>query len=131
MWAKRHKLGGKASLSRAFKVPTLNDRYWVPGGNPDILPEDSWSAEMGLEHVFENGGTKLTHGITRYRMYVDNWIIWLPKGNIWSPENIRAVQNDGVEYHLRMCQSLALEWKLDLSANYAWTRAIKRPPHRE
>lgn len=123
--AECHSLRGKSSLSRAFKVPTLNDRFWVPGGNPDILPEDSWSAEMGLEHVFENDGTKLTHGITRYRMYVDNWIMWLPKGNIWSPENIRAVQNDGLEYQLQLRQSLAQDWILDISANYAWTRAIQ------
>lgn len=123
--AERHSLRGKSSLSRAFKVPTLNDRFWVPGGNPDILPEDSWSAEVALEHVFKKKGTKLTHGITRYRMYVDNWIIWLPKGSIWSPDNIRAVQNDGVEYQVQMGQSLAGDWKLDLAANYAWTRAIQ------
>ncbi|HKL87986.1 MAG TPA: TonB-dependent receptor, partial [Salinibacter sp.] len=26
----------KAQLGRAFRVPTFNDRYWQPGGNPDL-----------------------------------------------------------------------------------------------
>ena len=27
-------------------MPTLNDRYWAPGGNPDLRPETAWSADL-------------------------------------------------------------------------------------
>jgi vitamin B12 transporter len=118
-------LTGLGSVSRAFKVPTLNDRFWVPGGNPDILPEESWSGEFGLAHRFSKNKTTLSQTFTRYRMCVDNWIIWLPKGNIWSPENIRAVRNDGFEYHAHFEQVLTRDWKFELSGNYAWTRALQ------
>ena len=30
----------KASVSKNSKVPTLNDMYWSPGGNPDLLSDD-------------------------------------------------------------------------------------------
>src|SRR5690606_41201241 len=35
--------------------------------------------------------------ITNYRMNVENWIIWLPQGSLWSPANIRNVINQGLE----------------------------------
>lgn len=120
-----HGLTGLGSVSRAFKVPTLNDRFWVPGGNPDILPEESWSGEFGLAHRFSKNKTTLSQTFTRFRMSVDNWIIWLPKGNIWSPENIRAVENDGFEYHAHFEQILKRDWKFEFSGNYAWTRALQ------
>ncbi|MFC3415555.1 TonB-dependent receptor [Algoriphagus hitonicola] len=86
----------KLNLSggKGFKVPTLNDRFWSPGGNPDLLPENSWTSEAGLEW---KSGT-LEQSLTGYYMNVDNWIIWLPQGNVWSPENIRKVRSEGIEY---------------------------------
>lgn len=86
----------KLNLSggKGFKVPTLNDRFWSPGGNPELLPENSWTAEGGLEWKSE----KLEQSLTGYHMDVDNWIIWLPQGNVWSPQNIRKVRSEGIEY---------------------------------
>ncbi|WP_297335463.1 TonB-dependent receptor [Algoriphagus sp.] len=82
------------SAGKGFKVPTLNDRFWFPGGNPDLLPENSWTSEAGLE--WKSG--KLSQSLTGYHMSVDDWIIWLPQGNIWSPQNIRKVRSEGIEY---------------------------------
>ena len=43
-----------ASYGTAFKAPTFNDLYWPAGrfgffGNPDLEPEESRSAELGVE----------------------------------------------------------------------------------
>ncbi|WP_268035976.1 TonB-dependent receptor [Algoriphagus sp. PAP.12] len=84
----------KASGSMGFKVPTLNDRFWKPGGNPDLLPEKSWNAESGFLWQSKN----LEQSLTGYWMDVDNWIIWLPNGSVWSPQNIRKVRSEGIEY---------------------------------
>ncbi|SDD58261.1 iron complex outermembrane recepter protein [Algoriphagus faecimaris] len=94
-WKKKNQsLKWKASLGRGFKVPTLNDRFWNPGGNPELLPEKSWTAETGLEWKAGN----FSQSLTTYRLHVENWIIWLPQGSFWSPQNIREVRSDGIEY---------------------------------
>lgn len=112
----------KASVGKGFKVPTLNDRFWNPGGNPDLLPEESMSGEIGLNWT-KTGKINLSHGLTYYRMQVDNWIIWLPKGNIWSPENIREVSNQGIEYSGKTDWNIGnWEWKAD--ASYTFSNAI-------
>ncbi|MDF2159225.1 TonB-dependent receptor [Algoriphagus sp. CAU 1675] len=95
IWKKEEQeLTFKFSGGKGFKVPTLNDRFWSPGGNPDLLPEKSWSAESG----FEWKKNKLGQTLTFYTLNVDNWIIWLPQGSIWTPQNIKQVISKGIEY---------------------------------
>jgi len=38
-----------ASYGTAFKAPTFNELYYPGFGNPDLDPEQSWSAELGLD----------------------------------------------------------------------------------
>ena len=126
LWRNKvHSIQLKSAFARSFKVPTLNDRFWEPGGNPDLEPEKSWSAEIGLKHVFAKNNFNFEQQITHYRMSVDDWIIWLPNGSFWSPQNIRKVNNSGLEYFLDVTQQFG-EWKLGLSGNYAWNRTINQ-----
>lgn len=113
------------NLARSFKVPTLNDRFWVPGGNPDLQSEKSLGGELGLNHIYKKENFTLDQSLTVYKMKVDNWIIWLPKGNIWIPENIREVHNSGLEYALETNKKVG-DWNINFSTNYAWTRAINQ-----
>ncbi len=122
---KVHRISLTSNISRSFKVPTLNDRFWVPGGNPDILPEKSVSGEIGLVQASSIGKLKFDQRLTFYQMQVENWIIWLPRGSFWSPENIRDVKNTGLEYFMNMEYALG-SWKGKLSGNYAWNRAINQ-----
>ena len=112
-----------AAISKSYKIPTLNDRFWVPGGNPDLEPEQgiSWEAGLNYARKFWSRG-KLNAGLTYYRMNVDNWIIWLPQGTIWSPSNIRTVINQGLEGKLEGNYSFG---SLHLQANvqYAYNQA--------
>lgn len=112
----------KASLGKGFKVPTLNDRFWSPGGNPDLLPEESVSGEIGLNWL-KTGVFSWDQSLTYYRMKVDNWIIWLPQGSVWSPENIREVQNQGIEYQGKAdWKTGRMNWELGLS--YTFSEAL-------
>lgn len=119
------RVGLNSMLARSFKVPTLNDRFWVPGGNPELLPEDSYSAELGIVQQWKKGNFSLDQSLTYYQMWVENWIIWLPRGSFWSPENIRNVNNSGLEYSLRS-QFNWSEYSIGLSGNYALNRAINQ-----
>ncbi|WP_245812762.1 TonB-dependent receptor [Belliella buryatensis] len=115
-------LSTHSSLSKSFKIPTLNDRFWVPGGNPDLESEESISAEIGLIHVFDNKRFFISSQINIYNMWVDNWIIWLPRGNFWSPENIREVRNQGLEYFITAKKTFNLT-QLEFNGSYNWTLA--------
>ncbi|MFK7809815.1 MAG: TonB-dependent receptor plug domain-containing protein, partial [Saprospiraceae bacterium] len=44
----------KAKVSRNYRLPTFNDRYWAPGGNADLLAESGWSQEatLALNHSY-------------------------------------------------------------------------------
>ncbi|MDR7129000.1 iron complex outermembrane receptor protein [Algoriphagus sp. 4150] len=112
----------KTSLGKGFKVPTLNDRFWNPGGNPDLLPEESLSGEIGLTWS-NNGKLNWTQGLTYYKMSVDNWIIWLPKGSFWTPENIKKVSNQGLEYQGSLAVRF-LSWDWELTTSYTYSEAV-------
>lgn len=96
-------LSGKISvnlgISRNYRVPTMNDRYWVPGGNPDLLPEHSWNLQTGGSYRYKKG-EKIQSEITLdfYNLLIDNFIQWIPgESGIWSPQNVQKVWSRGLE----------------------------------
>ena len=112
----------KTSIGKGFKVPTLNDRFWNPGGNPDLLPEESLSGEIGLSWN-RKGDINWNQSLTYYKMSVDNWIIWLPKGNFWTPENIKKDSNQGLEYQGSLNGSFGM-WNWEFTASYTYSNAV-------
>ena len=109
----------KAAISKSHKIPTLNDRFWTPGGNPGLVPEESISWETGLDYGRKfRDRAQVKAGLTYYRMNVENWIIWLPRGSIWSPSNIRTVINQGLEGKLEGSYAFG---SLHLKANAQYT----------
>lgn len=80
-------------LSKNYRVPTVNDRYWSPGGNIDLKAETSYNTEGGVN--FNKGG--FAASISYYKMWVSDWIIWVPESGYWTPKNIRKVNSEGVE----------------------------------
>ncbi len=95
-------ISAKANFSRSYRVPTMNDRFWVPGGNPDLKPEGGWNAEAGIFTSF-NDSTKLfapNFSVTGFSSLIDNWILWQPlatNNNIWTPVNLQKVWARGFE----------------------------------
>ena len=84
----------------------MDDLYWVPGGNPDLKSETgfSWEAGMALKARSKVLGVEFT--ATYFQSQIDNWIIWLPNGNVWTPQNKRQVVAQGVETKLKMDATL-------------------------
>lgn len=112
----------KTSIGKGFKVPTLNDRFWNPGGNPNLLPEESLSGEAGLTWS-KKGKLNWTQSLTYYNMSVDNWIIWLPRGSYWTPENIKKVSSQGIEYQGSLDGAIGT-WNWELTTSYTFSKAI-------
>ena len=88
-----------AKIACGFRYPTLNDRFWLPGGNISLKPEQSVSADLGFKVLYR----KINMQINFYQTMAQDWILWLPQtGNIWSPENIQKVAISGIEYILSL-----------------------------
>ncbi len=113
----------KGNIARNYHLPALNDLYWQPGGNPDLLPEEGISGELGLEFRETIGNHLLHSELTVYRSDINNWIIWLPsyKG-YWEPRNIKRVLSQGLEYHLSLKGRVG-KIKYRVSGTYAYTNS--------
>ncbi len=120
----------KNLASRSYRVPTLNDRYWKPGGNPDILPENAISVEGGLVYLFEKKKIRVQGEITHFRMWVKNWILWRPTGQFWSPMNLGKVQSNGIEFSGNFIYRLE-NGHLKTGGNYAYTKSINKKKRHE
>jgi iron complex outermembrane receptor protein len=94
-----HTFSLKSNAARSYRVPTLNERFWRIGGNPDIKPEKSWSFEQGIVHKWQLHRVQIQSELTYFYMKVDNWIQWLPNTQgFWSPKNVMQVNPRGVEF---------------------------------
>ena len=103
----------KARVGKAFRSPTFNDRFWQPGGNPDLRPETSVGYEGGMVwHPPAASGWLLFHTeVTGYHQRVEDQISWMPTENgYWAPFNVDRVISKGLE------SSLRLEARLDKHA---------------
>lgn len=120
----KNQLIWSAQISRAYRLPTLNDRFWQPGGNPNLQAEESLNLETGLNGTYKQEGLNISYGLTAFRNWVDEWIIWLPdESSVWSPDNIRNVRVSGLELTSSVSYSLAGH-TFDLTGNYSFTESI-------
>ncbi|MHA6246562.1 TonB-dependent receptor plug domain-containing protein [Pontibacter sp. CAU 1760] len=117
-----HQLSLKGSASGSYRVPTLNDRFWIGSGNPSLKPEQGWSFESGLRHVYTIGNTLLLETeATAYRMLIDDWIQWAPdQTGRWRPANLQKVRSQGLEFSSQATVKVG-EVKLSGSAGYTYT----------
>jgi len=114
----------KGNIARNFHLPSLNDLYWQPGGNPDLQPEQGFSFELGLQYQLLFKQHLIQTELTAFRSDIDNWIIWVPsyKG-YWEPENIKRILSSGIEFSLKLSGKFG-EFGYSLSGNYAYTSSI-------
>lgn len=109
----------KAQVSKVYRIPTLNDRYWVPGGNPDLSSEEGYAGELTLAWQVQKPKTSWRISFTGYHRDIENWIIWQSQGSYFSPQNLLEVESSGLE------SNNYIQWrsgdfgvKLNLIGNY-------------
>ena len=113
----------KANVARNHHHPTMNDLYWQPGGNPELLPEEGVSMEAGLQYQHTGRRAVFEAEVTAYRADISNWIIWIPgfKG-YWEPMNISRVLSRGLEVSTR-AETRVGGATVRALATYAYTRS--------
>ena len=124
--SKRGNIVAKASVSRNHRFPTLNDLYFLPGGNPDLRSESGFSYEAGLSFaVGKENVYSLSGSASWYDQHIDDWILWLstPKG-FFSPRNIKQVHAYGVEMQANLAVIPARDWKLTMNGTFSWSPSV-------
>lgn len=111
------------NVSRNYKTPTLNDLYWVPGGNPDLKPEDSWSEEIGLKYNFQKNILGFNISLSGFNNNMSNWIVWLPENNYWTPKNILSVWSAGSDGNIGLSLT-AEKLQCSLNLNYCYSHTV-------
>lgn len=113
----------QGNVARNYHKPSLNDLYWLPGGNPELESEDGYTADISLagDHVF--GAWNMKQELTGFVSKVENWIVWQPAASgawYWEAGNVKDVLSRGLEYQF----SAGVDWKdfrFRAGGNYAFT----------
>ena len=117
----------KAKVSRNYRLPTLNDRFWEPGGNADLQAENGWSEEVSLNAFGDKNRHSWSYSLTGFNRHIDNWILWsIAEGNaFWSANNITKVWSRGLEQRIRYAFT-AKDWTVHINGGYDYIRSTNQ-----
>lgn len=116
----------KGSTARNFHQPTLNDLFYIPGGNPLLKAEEGYMADLGTGYTGIAGKANFHASVSGYVSGINNWIIWLPTPQgYWEPYNMKRVNTAGIEFNSGISGKSGTV-SYHLNANYAYTRSINR-----
>ncbi len=111
----------KGSAASAFRMPTFNDRFWLPGGNPDLKPERGETYDAGLIWLYGGLQIEMTAFMTRMR----DQIVWQPvPAGYWAPLNVSRTTNYGLETSIDFQRALTTRMKA--RAGFVWTRVAQK-----
>lgn len=106
--------------ARVYRIPTLNDIFWKPGGNPELKPERGWSASTGLQ--LEDASRNITWSV-RSSFFLINLIdaiTWLPDDQaIYRATNMHALLSKGIESTMNLAWTSPI-WKVSA----AWSPTL-------
>ena len=126
--SRRGNVVAKASVSRNYRFPTLNDLYFLPGGNPGLNSEQGVAYEAGLSFaVGKEGAYTLSGSASWYDQHIDDWILWIPLGgkqDFWTPKNLKKVHAYGVELKAGFDRTWNRDWQVGADGNFSWTPSI-------
>ncbi|MBD5229632.1 MAG: TonB-dependent receptor [Bacteroidales bacterium] len=116
----------KASVARNHHFASLNDLYYLPGGNPDLKPEQGWSYDIGASMARTvSDAASVSASVNWYDSYINDWILWLPSNKgFFQASNVRKVHAYGIEANAGTALRLPHDWNLDLNAGFSWTSSI-------
>ncbi len=116
----------KTNISRNYNMPTLNDLYWMPGGNPNLLQEIGYSADVNLEFTNKFKNNIIKNSASIYASLIDNWIVWRPSEfRYWTAQNIKKVFARGIEYSFNI-EGRHNKIKYQIIGNYAFTKTTNQ-----
>ncbi len=119
-------LDATINFSKNYNLPTMNDLYWIPGGNPNLNPEKGLEAAIKLDYQVKKPNWECNFSINYYQSIINDWILWQPsaiENGVWTPQNLRQVKLKGLEIYEQLSFHT---YKIQhyLTGNYAINHAI-------
>ena len=114
----------KMNLSRNYHQPGLNDLYWIPGGNPNLKPENGYAGDLSYSFSATHKNTILSAQFTGFASLINDWIVWQPATNgayYWEASNLRKVFARGVEFQALWQSKIANAMLINLKGNYSYS----------
>lgn len=116
---------------RAYRVPMFNELYYVGYGNPDLLPEDAWLTDLGIDFYRSvSPSWNIRAKVDGFLNHLSNKITSAPTEedpNIWLPFNIGKVRSSGFDI-ISGADYESGDWKVYMDMRYSYQSAIDRTP---
>ena len=114
-----------ANASVSYRVPTLNERYWLNLGNPDIKPESGLNKEIELTWQHKHSAqTQSKVSVSAFHNLIDNWTYWNPNTG-YRVENLQQVLAKGLEIDFNV-KSLIDKYLIVADLRYAMTNSSQQ-----
>lgn len=114
------------NFARNYHLPALNDLYWIPGGNPELDPEEGYTADGSVNYTWSTKDVNLNTRITAFISDINDWILWRPgEFRYWTADNVKNVLARGIEYGINgsmLKNNVRVKW----NANYSFTRTTNQ-----
>ena len=125
----RNKAAWWMEVRTTVNPPSLNDRFWVPGGRPDLRPERGRQFEGGGRLFWVRQRSKMDVTVLAFWRDMRERILWQPMPNsaFWSPINVGVSPALGSEIRAQgwgssaVVKGLAWTWQLDYSLQRVWS----------
>lgn len=116
---------------RMYRIPVFNELYYTGYGNPELLPEDAWTWNIGadLDRQIDDNW-KITGGLHGFYTTLTDKIISAPTEedpNIWMPINIGKVCSAGFDAKAGTDFTHG-KWIAGLNVGYSYLSSIDRTP---
>lgn len=112
-----------ADYQAKLRYPSLNEMYWTPGGNENLMPETSHNLKLNAILARKIGNVSFENKFEYYSIWANNYIQWQPTAsNIWEPRNIGNVASRGVSNNLDVDVSLKKDIDLNFNFDYHFNR---------
>ena len=115
----RPRVKWRASLGRAFRVPTFTERFYTDPNhraNADLKPEQGWTGDTGIDTYLGGTWVASVSGFLRRERDVIDWVR-PDAAQRWRTENIRDVRSHGFETAVR-----GQHGAVSLGGSYSYTR---------
>lgn len=116
-----------SNITRNYHQPSLNDLYWIPGGNPNLQPEEGYTADGAVKYRFnDEGRLNFETKLAGYASHINDWILWQPSEyRYWTANNVKEVFARGIEYSASGSFTNNL-LTIKFNGNYAFTRTTNQ-----
>jgi len=128
-------LAFRTSAGLIFRSPSFNDRYWIPGGNPNLIPESGWTVDAGVSFAQTTGSVSMILKGGLFGSRLSDKIIWYPglAGSgirVWTASNVGKVVGYGAESSIDLSWRATSRMSFESAVISTWTRAEDRTDER-